>query len=139
METIPKLKCQLYEQLFPEDVRSMVSHHSKKIIETCMTKERGRLDYVFAIDVFEELTGEIWVYEVHEIDFYRASSIKDFLSYIIGSHDDENIPYKILVEHSVLKIYDGFLQLISCYYLTKDTCITLQTELISNSSFFKKM
>ena len=67
MDDPPKLKVQLCELLFPEDIQSLVQRHTRKVLSEYQEKGEIYLDDTFVVKVFEKLTGMVWVYVTDEL------------------------------------------------------------------------
>ena len=91
MDNPPKLKVQLCELLFPEDIQSLVQRYTQKVLSECQEKEKKIFDYTDVIKTFEKLTGRVWAYIHDELAGFEGSyisypSIEKYLSVLKETH-----------------------------------------------------
>jgi len=145
---LPKLKCQLMNQLFPDDVRAMVKHENRKIIQECKLKNRNdseydrAYDYDYLIRLLEKMTGDVWIWSEREGTYYTSNNVEEILLRIKEQHDSfERISGKFIDEHQTFQLYRlcrSIPTLCDCYFMTEASYQKAQKYALTHLAYFDR-
>lgn len=144
--TVPKLKCQLMNQLFPDDIRAMVKHENRKIIQEYKLKSGNDSEYNCAYDYYhlirllEKMTGNVWIWSEREGTYYTSDDVEEILLRIKDQYESfERISGKFIHEHQTFQLYRlcRFIStLCDCYFMTEATYQKAQKYVLTHPAYF---
>lgn len=146
MHALPKLKCQLIYQLFPDDVRTMVKRENRKIIQEYKLKSGNDsehnvgYDYYYLIRLLEKMTGDVWIWSEREGTYYNSNDVEEMLLRIQEQHESsERISGKFIDEYQTFQLYQqcrSVPTLCDCYFMSETSYQKAQKYILNHPDYF---
>lgn len=146
MDALPKLKCQLIHQLFPDDIRTMVKRENRKIIQEYKLKSGNdsehnfAYDYYYLIRLLEKMTGDVWIWSEREGTYYTSNDVEEMLLRIQEQYESfERISGKFIDEYQTFQLYQqcrSVPTLCDCYFMSEASYQKAQKYILNHPDYF---